>query len=68
MRREGQRFVCTKCGSYFDQGGVAPTRRLVAAGIIARRTGGRSLRLTCTPAGVTGHLRSVAPAATGRCC
>ncbi|MET8609744.1 hypothetical protein [Streptomyces misionensis] len=68
MDREGQRFVCKKCGSYFDQGGVAPTRRLVAAGIIARRTSGRSLRLTCTPAGVTGHLRSVAPAVARGCC
>ncbi|MFF4900504.1 hypothetical protein [Streptomyces sp. NPDC001068] len=66
MAQEGSRLVCRKCGGYFDQG-VVPVRRLVAAGIIARRAGGRSLRLTCTAAGVTGHLRRKAPAAAGGC-
>lgn len=33
-----------------------PPRRLIAAGII-RRTGGRTLRITATPAGVTGSIR-----------
>lgn len=32
-------------------------RRLVAAGII-RRTGGRTLRITATQAGVTGSIRT----------
>ncbi|WP_328933235.1 MULTISPECIES: hypothetical protein [unclassified Streptomyces] len=32
-------------------------RRLVAAGIIARRASGRTLRLAVTEAGVTGSLR-----------
>lgn len=32
-------------------------RRLIAAGIIARRPEGRSLRLAVTAAGVTGSLR-----------
>ncbi|CAG6392747.1 hypothetical protein NMG29_06525 [Streptomyces cocklensis] len=33
-----------------------PPRRLVAAGVI-RRTGGRTLRITATQAGVTGSIR-----------
>lgn len=33
-----------------------PGRRLIAAGIIRRRDG-RTLRLTATPAGVTGSIR-----------
>lgn len=32
------------------------SRRLVAAGIV-RRAGGRTLRITATPAGVTGSIR-----------
>ena len=32
------------------------TRRLVAAGLI-RRTGGRTLHITATPAGITGSIR-----------
>ncbi|MEZ7005029.1 hypothetical protein [Streptomyces sp. AD55] len=48
-------WVCRKCGGSFDAG--AKGRKLVAAGIIARRTRGRSLHLAVTTAGVTGHLR-----------
>lgn len=33
-----------------------PGRRLIAAGIIRRRNG-RTLRLTATPAGITGSIR-----------
>ncbi|MER7835309.1 hypothetical protein ABTY98_05200 [Streptomyces sp. NPDC096040] len=66
MVEEGAKLVCKKCGGWFDQG-VTQGRRLVAAGIIARRAGGRSLRLTCTAAGVTGHLRRTAPAVAGGC-
>lgn len=33
-----------------------PPRRLVAAGII-RRTSGRTVRITATPAGITGSIR-----------
>lgn len=62
MRQEGAKFVCGKCGGWFQPG--IQGRRLVAAGVIARRVGGRSLRLNCTPAGVTGHLRRT-PAAAG---
>jgi hypothetical protein len=35
-------------------------RRLIAAGIIARRPQGRTLRLAITAAGVTGSLRRAA--------
>lgn len=56
MRRDGTQWVCGKCGSSFDDG-YTPGRRLVAAGIIARRASGRSLRLAVTAGGVTGHLR-----------
>ncbi|MFI0718899.1 hypothetical protein [Streptomyces sp. NPDC021224] len=34
-----------------------PPRRLVAAGII-RRTGARTTRITATPAGITGSIRT----------
>jgi hypothetical protein len=53
MVPEGPRLVCTRCGAYFQ--GVTG-RSLVAAGIIANRTNGRSLRMAVTAAGVTGHL------------
>ena len=66
MVREGGQLVCKACGSWFDQGAV-PARRLVAAGIIARRLGGRSLRMTCTAAGVTGYPGRTAPATAGGC-
>ncbi|MEE4546756.1 hypothetical protein V2S66_32930 [Streptomyces sp. V4-01] len=36
----------------------ATERRLVAAGVI-RRHGGRTVRITATPAGVTGSIRPV---------
>jgi hypothetical protein len=66
MDRDGSQLVCRKCGSWFDQG-AAQGRHIVATGIIARRTRGRSLRLTCTAAVVTGHLRRTAPAPAGGC-
>ncbi|MGW3971158.1 hypothetical protein ACWEFD_17900 [Streptomyces ardesiacus] len=47
-------WVCGRCGASND--GVT-TRRLVAAGVIARRSRGRSLRMTVTAAGATGTLR-----------
>ncbi|MDI9836245.1 hypothetical protein [Streptomyces sp. KAU_LT] len=65
MSREGGVYVCGKCGSSWDPG-VQP-QRLVAMGLIARRTRGRSLRLVCTAAGVTGHLRRRTPALVGGC-
>lgn len=65
MRLENGVWVCGKCGSSFDPG--VQGRRLVATGIIARRPHGRSLRVVCTAAGVTGHLRRTAPAGAGRC-
>jgi hypothetical protein len=36
--------------------GDRPGRRLIAAGVIRRRNG-RTLRMTATPAGVTGSIR-----------
>ncbi|MGX1301394.1 hypothetical protein RKD35_002882 [Streptomyces albogriseolus] len=65
MRRENGVYVCGKCGGSWDPGVQA--RRVVATGLIARRTRGRSLRLTCTPAGVTGRLARTAMSAAGGC-
>ncbi|WP_411092264.1 hypothetical protein [Streptomyces sp. 049-1] len=65
MRRENGVYVCGKCGGSWDPGVQA--RRVVATGLIARRSRGRSLRLVCTRAGVTGHLRRAVPAAAGGC-
>jgi hypothetical protein len=53
MTQEGPRLVCGKCGGWF-QGFTG--RRMVAAGIIANRSNGRSLRVSVTAAGVTGRL------------
>lgn len=65
MTLENGVWVCRKCGSFCDPG--IQGRRLVAVGIITRRTRGRSLRLMCTAAGVTGHLRRGGPASAGGC-
>jgi hypothetical protein len=37
--------------------GDRPVRHLVAAGIIRRTAAGRTLRITATPAGITGSIR-----------
>jgi hypothetical protein len=66
MGRENGVYVCGECGSSFDPG-VVGSRRVVAAGIIARRTRGRSLRLVCTAAGVTGRLVRSTSVAAGGC-
>ncbi|MCX4609465.1 hypothetical protein [Streptomyces mirabilis] len=67
MVQENGQLVCRKCGGWFDQGAV-PGRRVVAAGLIARRTSGRSLCLAITARGVTGHLRpAIMLAAAGGC-
>ncbi|PSK52431.1 hypothetical protein B0E38_04757 [Streptomyces sp. 111WW2] len=64
MHLENGVWVCRKCKGSYDPG-VASERRVVAVGIIARRTHGRSLRVTCTASGVTGHLRRPEPTTVG---
>lgn len=66
MTKENGVYVCGKCGSSYDPG-VHGGRRVVAAGIIARRLRGRSLQLACTPRGVTGRLIRSTSLAAGGC-
>jgi hypothetical protein len=48
--------ACGLCGYWACRCAAQAARRLVVAGIV-RRTAGRIVRITITPAGVTGSIR-----------